>query len=210
MVTGMLGNALGYSHSDSVQLQALQERVSFACRCDRRGTRKRDYQTVDLGLPHMNDELGWTTNGQLQQRKGGSASTGIHIRLRDYWADSAHTLALTLDPADENPTLKDVAQALRTPERPLFIGRKNCLPAAPIFLDHVQAESLVEALEKAPLPNDPDSKSSLNAWWPAESSKSSDALPVTDERDWANQIHVGERWIKSGKIKITSKEVGNG
>src|SRR5690625_6149014 len=86
----------------------------------------------------MLDKNAWTTLGWLDKRKGGSASKGTHIRLRDYRADSIHTVALTLQPADKNPTLDELQKALEYPERPLFIGRKTCLPATPIFLGRIE------------------------------------------------------------------------
>ncbi|MFW5915469.1 MAG: type I-E CRISPR-associated protein Cas5/CasD [Planctomycetota bacterium] len=207
MITGMVGNALGYSHGDTDALERLQKRLQYASRRDRTGTRKQDYQTVDLGSDYMDDDLAWTTRGELQTRKGGSASSGTHIRLRDYWADAAHTVALTLSPAGESPSFDTVADALQQPERPLFIGRKTCLPSRPMYLGRMAAESLVEALRRAPLADDADSEEQLDAWWPANEPGADGALPVTDERDWENQIHVGERWIASGKIDITPEEV---
>lgn len=207
MITGMVGNALGYSHGDTDALDRLQKRLRYASRRDRAGTRKRDYQTVDLGSEYMDDDLAWTTRGELQTRKGGSASSGTHIRLRDYWADSAHTVALTLSPPEESPSVDAVANALQNPERPLFIGRKTCLPAVPLYLGRVRADSLCAALSAAPLADDPDSTDKLDAWWPVDEPGVDGALPVTDKRDWENQIHVGERWIASGKVEINQKEV---
>jgi CRISPR system Cascade subunit CasD len=210
MICGLLGNALGYDHAETDRLQRLQERLRYGSRRDRSGTRMRDYHTVDLGLPHMDDDLGWTTRGELEKRKGGKASSGTHIRLRDYWADAAHTVALTLDPPGESPTIDAVQQALRRPERPLFIGRKTCLPAAPMLLGRVEAEDLREALRRAPLPPDAGSNEKLTAWWPTEPGTDEPRAarrPVTDARDWANQIHVGERWIARGEIDVCPKEV---
>jgi len=137
MICGLLANALGYDHYEFADLQRLQERLQYACRQDRPGTRLRDYQTVDLGQEFMSDDLAWTTWGSLERRKGGTASSGTQIRYRDYWADAMYTVALTLDPLDESPTIDDLEQALRTPERPLFIGRKPCLPAERLLLGRV-------------------------------------------------------------------------
>lgn len=210
MICGLLGNALGYDHAQTDRLQRLQERLRYGSRRDRPGTRMRDYHTVDLGLPHMDDDLAWTTRGELEKRKGGKASSGTHIRLRDYWADAAHTVALTLDPPGESPTIDAVEEALRRPERPLFIGRKTCLPAAPLLLGRVEAADLREALRRAPLPPDVDSGDRLTAWWPTEPGTDEPRAarrPVTDARDWANQIHVGERWIARGELDLCTKEV---
>jgi CRISPR system Cascade subunit CasD len=216
MMTGLLGNALGVDHSDAEVLEQLQRRIRYAVRQDREGERIQDYQTVDLSKPYMDDKRAWTTRGELEERKGGSASSGTHIRLRDYWADAAYTVALTLDPQEEAPTLDDIDAALKHPERPLFIGRKTCLPADPLFLNRTDAPRLIDALsdsDKAPLALQSDDQSALQAWWPIHPDEDEptdeDPMretmrePVTDQRDWENQIHAGQRWIAYGPLSIS-------
>lgn len=210
LITGMLGNSLGYDHSDFKKLESLQKRLRYASRQDRAGQPLRDYQTVDLSQEFMLDQNAWTTQGWLDKRKGGSSSKGTHIRLRDYRADSVHTIALTLNPAYEEPTIKQIEQALQYPERPLFIGRKTCLPATQLFMKRLECESLTEALQKAPLSDRADQRDRYQAWWPVEEDqqqpKADIEQPVTDRRDWKNQIHVGERWIAQGEIEIQKEE----
>jgi len=50
MLTGLIANALGWEHRESDKLDALQERLRYAARTDRRGEALLDYQTVDLGI----------------------------------------------------------------------------------------------------------------------------------------------------------------
>ncbi|MFB6263815.1 MAG: type I-E CRISPR-associated protein Cas5/CasD, partial [Bradymonadaceae bacterium] len=119
------------------------------------------------------------------------------------------TVTLHVDglPADE------IKEALVRPERPLFIGRKTCLPAAPLLLDRIEAASLPDALERAPLADrvveevDGDT-ARCRSWWPVEpgAEEGDLAKPVTDRRDWANQIHVGERWIAEGTLEVDVTE----
>ena len=87
--------------------------------------------------------------------------------------------------------------ALCCPARPLFVGRKPCLPTAPLALGLVQAQSLWQALKDAPIHARADAGP-----WPAmlPASECPDAAPArlqhrTDNRDWANQIHVGRRQV---------------
>lgn len=211
MIAGMLGNALGYDHSDFDKLESLQTRLRYASRQDRAGQKIRDYQTVDLSQEFMLDHNAWTTQGWLDKRKGGSSSKGTHIRLRDYRADSVHTVALTLDPSDENPTIEELQHALQYPERPIFIGRKTCLPATPLFVKNLECNTLTEALQKAPLSIRADQRDRFPAWWTVEENgdqqpRADLEQPVTDRRDWKNQIHVGERWIAHGEIEILNEE----
>ncbi|MEZ4471472.1 MAG: type I-E CRISPR-associated protein Cas5/CasD [bacterium] len=135
MLVGLLANALGYDRRDWAAHRRLQTRLRYAARRDVAGRPVQDYQTVDLGQPHMKAaDVGWTTWGRIEKRGGAAANAvGTHIRKRDHHAGAVYTVALALDPADESPTLAEVAAALRRPARPLFLGRKPCLPAGPVL-----------------------------------------------------------------------------
>lgn len=206
MLTGLLGNALGFRHGESDRLQRLQARIRFAARCDRPGEQFTDYQTVDLGQSFMR-RTGWTTRGEREDRRGGPARTDTHIRHRRYLADAAYTVAVTLRPPDEPPTLDEVEEVLARPARPLFIGRKTCLPSRRLLAGRIDAPDVLEALRTWPLDRaaGPSGKArDAEAWWPADLDASSAArsLTVTDERDWSNQIHTGSRRLSHGTIAV--------
>src|SRR5881397_2751374 len=61
MLTGLVGNALGYRHFEAEKLDALQRRIRFAARCDRAGREIVDFQTVDLSQAFLFE--GWTARG---------------------------------------------------------------------------------------------------------------------------------------------------
>ena len=200
MLTGLLGNALGYDHRDALALERLQARLEFGVRVDRPGVLFTDFQTVALGQPH-HDGTGWTTRGRVEAAGGGS-SDGTHIRYRDYYADACHTVALTLRDPEEEPTLDTIKRALRHPERPLFIGRKTCLPAAPLLLmdepapeGELEAADLLDALTRAPLAKGSASADTLTLWLPCTDDQRG-AQITRDHRDWQNQIHTGRRTIR--------------
>ncbi|MDO8434692.1 MAG: type I-E CRISPR-associated protein Cas5/CasD [Candidatus Binatus sp.] len=208
MLTGLLANALGYDHCDFPLLQALQQRLRYAVRCDLPGREIADFQTVDLSPLWMRQ--GWTTRGIVEGRAGGTASTGTHIRHRRFIADSVHTISLTLIDEDRQPTLDDLEAALREPARPLFIGRKPCLPSEPILCGRVNASTLLGALESYPLSLRARPGHPFNAWWPGDEDvgrPESRLIPITDERDWRNQIHVSRRWIHEGIINVDKPAV---
>jgi CRISPR system Cascade subunit CasD len=209
MLTGFIANALGYRHQDFAKLEDLQNRLVYAVRQDKPGQRLRDYQTVNLGASYMHDDLAWTTAGFLEDRKGGTASSSTHERIRDYWADASYTVAISLQPNDRAPTLDQIEQALQRPERPLFIGRKNCLPACPVFLETLTAASVLDALKKFPLPvysAGGGQKCRCYAWWPADIEVNEpEKFPASDKRDWRNQIHLGQRWITRGTIDVVTR-----
>jgi len=203
MLTGLLANALGWTHGEADRLGTLQERLRYAVRCDREGRRLIDYQTVDLGQDFL--DAGWTTRGAVEGREGGPASKGTHIRYRHYLADAVFTVALTLAPPGSAPALDEIAAALHEPARPLFIGRKTCLPSVPLLIGRRDAATLLAALrEVEPSPRTAGNRR-LTAWWPADEDTglpNSRLVPITDDRDWANQIHAGRRWIHEGEIDV--------
>src|SRR5262245_26198470 len=128
LLTGLLANALGYARGERDAHARLQERLDFAVRIDREGTRLRDFQTVRLAK----SDRGWTTRGAPEGREGGAGTyESPHIRERDYVADTLVTVALALRNPTEPPSLDELAAALTEPARPLFLGRKPCLPSRP-------------------------------------------------------------------------------
>lgn len=205
MITGLLANALGYDRHEAPAHQRLQDRLRFATRCDRAGEALLDFQTVDLGRPHMRAaEVGWTTRGRVEPRAGASKED-THIRERAYWADAVYTVALTLDPADEPPTLAALAAALRRPARPLFIGRKPCLPARPILEGLTTGDDLVSVLAAAPRIGPSGDPGPLTVWFDAPPGAGAadpqrPIIEVIDARDWANATHGGRRFIERGVI----------
>jgi len=235
LLAGLFGNALGYRHGDADKLEALQGRIDYAARWDIPPAALLDYHTVDLGQDHLS-EPGWTTQGEPEHRGGGpDAKFGTHIRYRHYWANGVMTLAVGLDgPSDVIPDLAALAAALRTPARPLFLGRKTCLPAAPLLLAQVEADNVLDALRHAPLAIRPDSRgprkasspptagkrpgaipplpegegpgAKVQACWPARlgAGRNAQEVPVYDRRDWRNQIHAGRRIRVEGWLELAS------
>jgi CRISPR system Cascade subunit CasD len=218
MLAGLLANALGLHHRDYAQTQALQARLDFAVRCDLAGEVLEDYQTADLGQDHLLDDRAWTTWGHRVERGGSGANkTGTHIRRRQYLADACYTLAIQLLPPAANdvdpPDIARLANALRAPFRPLFLGRGSCIPAAPLLLDIIAEDDLEAALRAAPLPARLAHSRRLeqrewvfDAWLPATADDLSTLSPfvqrVSDERDWLNQIHVGERYWRRIRLQM--------
>lgn len=201
LVTGLLGNALGWDHRDRHQLEALQGRLRVAARWDAEPTHLIDYHTVDLGQDFLRD-TGWTTRGYREDRKGAS-NTATHQRYRHFWANGCATVALGLC-GDEAPTLKQLESALRAPARPLFIGRKTCLPSAPLVLGLRQARSVRAALACEPLAEiglrrRPDR---IEACWPVEDGAGREEREVYDLRDWHNNLHAGAERYAVGFLEV--------
>jgi CRISPR system Cascade subunit CasD len=191
LLTGLIGNALGFDRTEAARLQALQDRLRHAVRRDREGERIPDFQTAELG----HGDRGWTTWGEPEGRDGGAATyAGKHIRRRWYDADAAVTVALRLEPADTSPTLAQIADALDRPARPLFLGRKPCLPATRLVLGLVEAEGCLAALAAAPAADDAAPRP--RCFWPEGEGPAQGARKiVSGRRAWRVNVHAGsETW----------------
>lgn len=199
-VTGLLANALGWDHADADRLQALQDNLLVGARTDAPGERLLDFQTVELGQKAGDFEwlqAGWTTRGAIMERAGGpEARLGTHIRYREYLADARYTVVVGLRQPGV-PSLDDLEAALAEPARPLFFGRKPCLPSGPILQGRVEATNVLQALSRAP-----GAVAGAEVWWPDGEGELDDArlLRVPDLRDWTNQIHSGRRRVRHGRL----------
>ena len=197
MLTGLIANALGWHRRLREQHQNLQTRIVYGAIRETEPVlgRTTDYQTAQLAK----EDRAWTTRGIPAQRDGGPATyIGAHQRWRDYHADVRMSVVFRLDPVDEDPTLDDLEAAFVRPARPLFIGRKSCLPAAPIFHGWVEAEDARAALRAVVA----DASGTFRALWPeAEGTADADrTLDVTDERNWLTGLHGGARRVCEGRI----------
>ena len=202
-LTGMLGNALGYRHKDFNLLEQLQKQIIYSVACLAKGEKITDFQTADLGQSFMVG-TGWTTRGRLETRGGGNAaSKGTHIRHRDYWANASFIVALRLTDKDQLVTVLNLSEALKYPARPLFIGRKTCIPSVRIFEETIQADSTFSGLVNC-LSNKHNKIHDLEVWTSEKIKPENhfEKTMVTDERDWKNQIHVGQRKMYHGLIQM--------
>ena len=197
MLTGLFANALGWRRIERERHQGLQDRLVFAARIDREpagGGRMTDFQSAAIN----NKERNWTTRGAPEGRGGGTYQN--HLRWRDYYADMRVTVALRLEPIEAAPALDDLAEALQEPMRPLFIGRKPCLPSAPLFGGFEEGETALAALLTSPGAD--DTGRSCRLLWPeregvANISPSRTYL-LTDQRNWVSGLHGGGRTVCEG------------
>jgi len=196
MVTGLVANAFGWDRGEDALHNRLQERLRMGARIEASGSRLTDFQTAQLGA----SDKAWTTWGKAEERRGGPPSyDSPHLRYRDYHADRTALVALRLEPANDLPTLNDVARALDRPQRPLFIGRKPCLPVGRLVAGWIDADSVLHALQLAPLGHD---ALGMRAQWPdGEGQLPGDRqVDVCDERNWTSGMHGGWRPVREGLI----------
>ncbi|MFM9939448.1 MAG: type I-E CRISPR-associated protein Cas5/CasD [Hyphomicrobiaceae bacterium] len=217
-MTGLFANALGYDRTERQAHQELQDRLVFAARREREPIIGvlRDMQNVQ-GLG--DEKRGWTTRGEPEERAGGSLDS-IHRRQRDYHPDAAVVVVATLKDSVATPSLDDLADALDRPARPLFIGRKPCLPAFPLrhrfadgssFIEAETAHAALGALADITASQSPRTQRDavrLRALWPADEGPTSGALvdraiAVADRRNWISGLHGGTRAVIEGRIALS-------
>lgn len=193
MVTGLLANALGWQRGERQAHRDLQARLVMGARLDRAGEELYDFQTAQLSR----SDQGWTTRGAPEGRAGGHDTyNSPHIRRRYFRADAFVTLALRLEPADHSPSLDTLAEHLRHPIRPLFIGRKPCLPARPVFAGEIiAADTVLEALKRAGIAPSPPADKEIRLAVPlregAEGGPKHRREEIADVRDWVAGVHAG-------------------
>ena len=191
MLTGMIGNAMGWKHRDVNKLQALQDSIQYAARWDRDPELLVEYQTADLGQPSL-AKPGWTTRGDDESRGGGPAKRGTHQRYRHYWVDGLMTVALHGD-------ITTIRHALDHPVRPLFIGRKSCIPLRHVVDDYTEGENLFDIIRDIPLSW--GSEGPRPSCWPAQLGEDRGEIRrVYDLRDWKAGLPAGSRLRREGAI----------
>lgn len=227
MLTGLFANALGYKRTEGAAHQALQDRLVVASRRD-----DEPYEGVLTDVQNVNlekSDKGWTTCGVPEGRDGGSYD-GPHRRFRDYLPDALVTVVVTLrsptvEPVSSHasPSLDDLARALDRPARPLFIGRKPCLPAFPLNAGTIIAKTAHAALTKLPLLaeraqlrqrhvqnfRNVQTSNLLRAQWPADEGPSEGQLvdrlvALSDRRNWISGLHGGTRRVVEGRVEAAA------
>lgn len=200
MLTGLFANALGWSRSMREEHQRLQDRLVYGTVRAHEPVlgRMTDYQTAQL----RKSDRAWTTRGSPSGRDGGSGTyEGAHQLHRDYHADARILGVARLDPEDRSPTLQDLADALERPARPLFIGRKSCLPSARVFDGWVEDAPNARTALRMIVPGG----TALRALWPASEGVAGAAriATVSDERNWITGYHAGTRRVCEGELSAT-------
>jgi CRISPR system Cascade subunit CasD len=139
-VIGLIGCAMGVG--DDATLRMLSSQTRMAVRIDRPGTRLTDYHTIGGGY----DEPALLTAEGKPKKSSGRPHT--EISLRDYLCDAAFVVALW---STDTVLIERMAMSVQNPVWTLFLGRKSCPPAAPLFLGLAEMPDVETAIRQAPL-----------------------------------------------------------
>ena len=143
-LAGMVAAALGIERGDDGAHEALN-RYGFAVQSLSESAPLRDFHTVQ-SVPES--VTGTATRGAAIAKAGRRIHTLVTIR--DYRTDIALRAAMWTD--SPRWTLAEIAQALRAPAFPLYIGRRSCPLASPTRALLVHARTPLEALVESPAP----------------------------------------------------------
>jgi CRISPR system Cascade subunit CasD len=162
-VVGLLGCALGLRRDDP-ELRALGDALRLGVRVDLPGARLRDYHTTGGGRYgeathaggsrfHTDPYVGGVLSAEVDARgrikvkiNAGTKEPETDVSERHYLADASFLAALQGPPE----LVERLGAALRAPVWPCFLGRKACVPAAPIFAGLGQHDDLEAALAAGP------------------------------------------------------------
>jgi len=130
-VLGLVAASHGWRLSDDGdrRVAALAKRLRFGVRADREGAPLRDYHTI--GGTRSGRETPWTgllTAEGKTKRNQSNGALHTEVSERNYLCDACFLVMLEADDA----TLNEIEDALRSPVWPQFLGRKACVPAAPV------------------------------------------------------------------------------
>lgn len=136
---GLLGAALGVLREDETAHAALRDGLGFAVGLLSGGSLLRDYHTAQVpprgamkGRPHA------TRRHELLVPK---ADLSTILSTRDYRQNAACLVAVQTRTLSNAPSLSELASALREPKFLLYLGRKACAPAAPLWPQLIAAVS---------------------------------------------------------------------
>ncbi len=137
---GLLGAALGLLRENEDAHAALRDAYGFAVGLLNSGHLLRDYHTAQVpprtalkGRPHV------TRRHELSVPKN---ELGTILSTRDYRQNAASLVAVQPRKGAALPyNLEALANALRQPRFTLYLGRKTCVPGAPLWPQVLIAES---------------------------------------------------------------------
>ena len=153
-VLGMVAAAAGWRLDDDGdrRVDDLAGKIRLGVRADREGAPLRDYHTI--GGTRSGRQTPWngllTAEGKTK-RNPSNAALHTEVSERNYLCDACFLVMLEAD----EPTLDAIEGALRTPVWSPFLGRKACVPAAPICPARLDGPSrlatpLIEAIASYP------------------------------------------------------------
>lgn len=206
-IAGLFASALGWTYTDGHKTTKLQDAIRYAALELRPPTQLRDFQTADLGRI---GKSGWTRWGI--ESRGGQSAADNHLLEKAYLADGEFLVALAITSAAPT-TLTDLQRALTFPARPLYFGRRCCIPSSPILIRRVEAATAVDALRRqldligsgrVGLSAPPVETESVHRIWysSGEGPDTGEPLQMWDRRNFKTDRFEGHRLVRFSVLSL--------
>ena len=147
-VIGMIASAMGIQREDEAAINELTK-LRFGVRVDREGKLLVDFHTLRLPKkpaeekdPDLNPELDPI---YLSYRDWDTWPT--QVTRRHYLQDAVFLAGIESDDTD---LLSKIAEAIKAPAHPLFLGRRSCPPSLPPYIG-IRDTDLRTTLEEEPV-----------------------------------------------------------
>jgi len=132
-IIGMIGNAMGLKKFDQ-KLEDLDHALEMATRTDFQGDTLCDYHTIGKG-----------------SRSADGKFNPFTILTDRYYLQDSSFLVVIKSKDNDKKLLEEIANALQNPKRPIYIGRKCCIPTKPVFQEITERyTSMEEAITNEP------------------------------------------------------------
>ncbi len=205
-VLGMVLCAMGVRRKDSPRGLERLAPLEMGARVDRSGTLDWDYHTAGAKIGIR------SADGKIKK----TASTGEYETLlsrRQYVYDASFLVALhgTVD------AVSACARALEDPVWPIFLGRKCCIPAEPVFAGLGAFDTLSDALASVPWRPRIDETDRYDRNATRTLDTFTEHLPGSPPPDRARLVHDvprafgfyshGSRWVVAGHATVPVAEV---
>lgn len=139
-LVGLLGAALGLLREDEAAHAALRDGYGFAFALLSGGSLLRDYHTTQV--PPRSALKGRPQATRRHELAVPKTDLSTILSTRDYRQNSASLVAVQPRSDGIPPhTLAELAFSLREPQFTLYLGRKACVPAAPLWPQEIEAKS---------------------------------------------------------------------
>ena len=194
-VLGLIGAALGVRRDDEARQAALAKGYAVAVRVDAPGSLLRDYHTAQMPPATSGRRRNRLATRREELALPADRLTTV-LSARDYRCDAVYTVGVACACEAPRWTLGEVAAALRAPVFTLYLGRKSCPPSVPLDPRVVEADDLVEAMQRPDVVNDTFVRRLLRRgdramYWEAECPTACRAAEERTRRD--APLHRG-RW----------------
>lgn len=137
-VLGLLAAATGIDRSDDAWLERAAK-MRFSVRAYRTGPRLSDYHTVGGGYDSKSQRGRRCIPAKAEDGKPGNTA----LTRREYLQDTVFGVVFS---GDDDLLLEQIANGVQDPVWGIWLGRKSCIPTAPVFAGLTESEDVAWAL----------------------------------------------------------------